>query len=84
MTKYLVILAWPSQNVVTSDHSGSIITLPYDEKISNVAVIQAFNEQEAKQKVLKLWGLNKDVEKYLHVFDLEDLIDSWSYFNHAG
>ena len=84
MTKYLVVLAWQSVNVASSEHDGKIALLPFNEKISNVAVVQAFNEKEAKQKVLKMWGLNKNVEKNLKVFDIDDLSDSWSYFRRGG
>lgn len=70
MEKYLVILAWKSAK--------------FDEKIGNVAIVQAFNEAEAKKKVLKMYGFNKDVEKNLKVYDIEDLIDGWSYFGRGG
>lgn len=80
MTKYLVILVWPSANIKSSDTNGSISTTPFDEKIGNVLVLQAPNEGEAKKKALKLLGKNQDVEKHLRVYNLEDLIDSWMYF----
>lgn len=63
--KYLVILAWESAEF---------------ERIGNVAIVQAFNEEEAKAKTLKMWGFNKDVGKNLKVFTIDEIIDSWSYF----
>lgn len=79
MTKFLVILTWPSANIKSSDTNGSISATPFDEKIGNVLVQQAPNEGVAKKKALKLLGKNQDVEKYLRVYNL-DLIDSWMYF----
>lgn len=65
MTKYLIVLIWPSE---------------HNEKIGNVAVLQAFNKEEAKQKALKMWRLNTDVAKYLKIYNLAELIDNWTYF----